>query len=98
MQNVMLIISMAYLAFPAYAEDARLPELLHLIAASEACRIDPNPAGLRFMSSLRDRLDEVAAKVAYKQMQADVEEEIVAKGPVTVCLTAWEKMKAEGFL
>jgi|GEM_PF-4266503 len=82
----------------AMAEDSRLPEMLHLLATSVACKIDINPAATRFLDTLRGRLDDAAIKSAGKTAQAEVEAEIASKGPVTVCWTAWEKLRAAGFI
>ena len=98
MLKKLIIMTLSCVSTPAWAEDTRLPELLHLIAASEACRIEPSQAALGFIKGLQGRLDETEAKSALAQTRTKVEAEIASQGPVTVCLTAWEKMRAEGFM
>lgn len=98
MRKILLFMSFTCAASPVFADDARLPEFLHLVAASEACRIQPNQAAVGFLTGLQGRLDEKATKLALEGMKTKVETEIAAQGAVTVCWTTWEKMRAAGFI
>lgn len=94
-----LLLIFVFTGFPimATAEDARMPEFLHMVAAAKACGIAPNEVASHFMESLEHRMDADVAKDAFAKAEKDVRAEFIQQGPVTVCLTTWEKLRALGF-
>lgn len=75
-----------------------MPELFHLLAAAQACKIEMNISALHFINGFSDKVDKKASDELGNKIKADVEAEIADKGAVTVCWNAWDKMRENGFL
>ena len=82
----------------ALADDARMPELFHLLAAAQACKIDLNVQALHFINGFSEKVDKRASEALADTIKAKVDAEIASKGAVTVCWDTWDKMKENGFL
>lgn len=98
MRKLLIFISIALVSSPAVAEDKRLPELLHLLAISRACNIEPSIQAMRFINEMATRSGKTAVDRATDGLEAEVKAELAEKGVTTVCWDAWERMRAEGFL
>lgn len=89
---------MFLLASPAFCEDGRLGDLIHLVVAADKCDLNLNASATNLIRSVQSRVDDHEAKIAMDSTKILVEKDFSKEGAATFCWNTWDKLKDAGFL